>query len=74
MFGPLFKALPPPVPPRFASQFVHIVNLLQCDVMIHILSLILQRSVAVRSRSWSETQLDRVRAKYKENMGKITSL
>ncbi|XP_048736873.2 E3 ubiquitin-protein ligase UBR2-like isoform X4 [Ostrea edulis] len=52
--------LPPPVPPRFAPQFVQIVNLLQCDVMIHILSLILQRSVAMRSRSWSETQLDRV--------------
>ncbi|XP_061173944.1 E3 ubiquitin-protein ligase UBR2-like isoform X1 [Saccostrea echinata] len=53
-------ALPPPVPPRFTSQFERISNLLQCDVMVHILSLILQRSVATRSRSWSETQLDRI--------------
>lgn len=52
--------LPPPVPPKFTPQFAQISNLLQSDVLVHILSLILQRSVAVRSRSWSETQLDRV--------------
>ncbi|KAK3092305.1 hypothetical protein FSP39_001069, partial [Pinctada imbricata] len=54
------QALPPPVPPLFTSLFHPIVNLLQSDIMLVIMHLILQRSVAARSRSWSEAQLDRV--------------
>ena len=54
-------ALPPPVPPPFTAQFQPILGLLQCDVMLHIMELILSRTVATRSRSWSEAQLERVR-------------
>ena len=53
-------ALPPPVPPRFTPQFQSVINLLQCDVMIYIMELILSRTVATRSRSWSEAQMERV--------------
>ena len=53
-------ALPPPVPPRFTPQFQSVINLLQCDVMIHIMELILARTVATRSRSWSEAQMERI--------------
>ena len=55
-----FLALPPPVPPRVEPLFQPLVSLLQCDIMVHIMHLVLQRTVAVRSRSWSEAQLDRV--------------
>ncbi|XP_063428523.1 E3 ubiquitin-protein ligase UBR2-like isoform X1 [Mytilus trossulus] len=53
-------ALPPPVPPKVTPMFEPLVGLLQCDIMVHIMHLILQRTVAVRSRSWSEAQVDRV--------------
>ena len=56
----LISALPPPEPPKFTSVFQPIRNLLQCDLMMEIMHLILQRSVATRSRSWSEAQLDRL--------------
>ena len=55
-----FLALPPPVPPRVEPLFQPLVSLLQCDIMVHIMHLVLQRTVAVRSRSWSEAQVDRV--------------
>ncbi|XP_053394416.1 E3 ubiquitin-protein ligase UBR2-like isoform X2 [Mercenaria mercenaria] len=54
------QALPPPVPPKFQPQFAPIVNLLQCDVMIYLMELILSRAAASRSRSLSETQLERI--------------
>ncbi|KAL4237392.1 hypothetical protein ACF0H5_002110 [Mactra antiquata] len=54
------QALPPPVPPKFTPQFAPIVNLLQSDVMIYLMELILGRAAATRSRSLSETQLERV--------------
>ncbi|XP_060594831.1 E3 ubiquitin-protein ligase UBR2-like isoform X1 [Ruditapes philippinarum] len=54
------QALPPPVPPKFKPQFAPIMNLLQCDVMIYLMELILTRAAATRSRSLSETQLERI--------------
>ncbi|XP_052769327.1 E3 ubiquitin-protein ligase UBR2-like isoform X1 [Mya arenaria] len=54
------QALPPPVPPKFKPMFAPIVNILQCDVMIFLMELVLSRAAAVRSRSLSETQLERV--------------
>lgn len=57
-------ALPPPVPPKVTPMFEPLVGLLQCDIMVHIMHLILQRTVAVRSRSWSEAQVDRVSILY----------
>ncbi|XP_059148021.1 E3 ubiquitin-protein ligase UBR2-like isoform X2 [Physella acuta] len=53
-------ALPPPVPPAFTKQFEAALNVLHCDVMIHLLSIVLRRTAAPRSRSWSEAQFDRV--------------
>ncbi|KAH9509159.1 E3 ubiquitin-protein ligase ubr2 [Bulinus truncatus] len=53
-------ALPPPVPPPFTRQFQAALNILHCDVMIHILTIVLKRTAAPRSRSWSEAQFDRV--------------
>ena len=54
------EALPPPLPPKVEPLFQPLVSLLQCDIMVHIMHLVLQRTVAVRSRSWSEAQVDRV--------------
>ncbi|KAL3874810.1 hypothetical protein ACJMK2_037773 [Sinanodonta woodiana] len=54
------QALHPPVPVQFCPQFKSSINLLQCDVMIYIMALVLGRSTAVRSRSFSENQLERV--------------
>ncbi|XP_005107156.1 E3 ubiquitin-protein ligase UBR2 isoform X1 [Aplysia californica] len=54
------QSLPPPLPPALSSQFQALVNILQCDVMIHLLSIVLRRTAAPRSRSWSEAQFDRV--------------
>ncbi|XP_013420461.1 E3 ubiquitin-protein ligase UBR2 isoform X2 [Lingula anatina] len=54
------QALPPPVPPPFTAAFQPCVNLLQCDVMLHIMKTVLHRTAATWSRSWSEAQLERV--------------
>ncbi|BFZ11988.1 hypothetical protein BsWGS_15028 [Bradybaena similaris] len=53
-------ALPPPVPPPFSKQFEAAVNILHCDIMIHVMTIVLRRTAAPRSRSWSEAQFDRV--------------
>ena len=55
------QALPPPVPPKLKPQFYPMVNLLQSDVMIYLMELVLSRAAAVKSKSLSETQLERVR-------------
>ncbi|XP_041351534.1 E3 ubiquitin-protein ligase UBR2-like isoform X2 [Gigantopelta aegis] len=54
------QALPPPVPPPLTSQFAAIVNILHCDVMFHIFKMVLTRTAAQRSRSWSEAQFERI--------------
>ena len=54
------SALPPPVPPKFKAPFKPILRLLTSDVLLHILSTILSRTAAARSRSWSEAQFERV--------------
>ncbi|XP_074663047.1 E3 ubiquitin-protein ligase UBR2-like [Tubulanus polymorphus] len=53
------QALPPPYPPPFSQAFSTIVNLLHCDVMIYLIKIILKRTAATRSRSWSETQFEK---------------
>lgn len=50
---------PPPVPPEFARPFAMVVNLLQCDVMLKILSSVLQRATSTSHPSFSETQLEK---------------
>jgi E3 ubiquitin-protein ligase UBR2 len=54
------QGLPPPVPPAFSNVFSTVIHLLDCDVMIHILRLVLSRTCATRSRSWSEMQLEKI--------------
>lgn len=54
------QALPPPEPPQFCDIFSTVPKLLSCDVMIHIMELILTRTAAQRSRSWSEAQFERI--------------
>ncbi|XP_060067571.1 E3 ubiquitin-protein ligase UBR2-like isoform X1 [Ylistrum balloti] len=54
------QALPPPNPKKFKQNFQPITNLLQCDMMLYLMHLLLQRTAAKRSRSWSEGQLDRI--------------
>ncbi|XP_064624216.1 E3 ubiquitin-protein ligase UBR2-like isoform X2 [Lineus longissimus] len=54
------QALPPPVPPPFITSFSPVINILTCDVMIFIMKLILMRTAATRSRSWSENQFEKV--------------
>ena len=60
LFCSWVSALPPPVPPKFKAPFKPILHLLTSDVLLHILSTILSRTAAARSRSWSEAQFERV--------------
>ncbi|GIY02969.1 e3 ubiquitin-protein ligase UBR2 [Caerostris darwini] len=51
---------PPPVPPKFTPRFAIITNILQCDVLLHIMELILKRTLNLHSSAFSETQLEKV--------------
>ncbi|XP_075234618.1 ubr1 ubiquitin ligase [Lycorma delicatula] len=57
--GELECCPPPPLPP-LTDSFSVMANLLQCDVMLHIMHIILTRSVNLRARSFSEAQLHKV--------------
>lgn len=50
---------PPPLPP-VSESFNMMANLLQCDVMLHIMHIVLERSINLRARSFSEAQLNKV--------------
>ena len=50
---------PPPLPP-LTDAFMMMANLLQCDVMLHIMHVVLERSINLRARSFSEAQLHKV--------------
>ncbi|XP_066999318.2 E3 ubiquitin-protein ligase UBR2 isoform X2 [Anabrus simplex] len=54
------ECCPPPVLPPLTEAFMMTANLLQCDVMLHILHIVLERSVNLRARSFSESQLHKV--------------
>lgn len=51
---------PPPIPPKFCPRFTIITNILQCDVLLHIMDLILKRTLNLHSSAFSETQLEKV--------------
>ncbi|XP_015925189.1 E3 ubiquitin-protein ligase UBR2 [Parasteatoda tepidariorum] len=51
---------PPPVPPEFHPRFAIISNILQCDVMLHMMELVLKRTLNLHSAAFSETQLEKV--------------
>ncbi|XP_054260913.1 E3 ubiquitin-protein ligase UBR2 isoform X2 [Macrosteles quadrilineatus] len=57
--GDLECCPPPPLPP-LAESFSVLANLLQCDVMLHIMRIVLDRSINLRARSFSEAQLNKV--------------
>lgn len=54
------ECCPPPVPPAFTVPFTMIVNILQCDVFLHILKTVLKRMMDLKSQSVSESQLQKV--------------
>ncbi|KAL0272834.1 UNVERIFIED_CONTAM: hypothetical protein PYX00_005659 [Menopon gallinae] len=51
---------PPPKLPPLTEAFSMIPNLLQCDVMLHIMQTVLKRSINLQTRSFSEHQLQKV--------------
>ncbi|TSO25214.1 E3 ubiquitin-protein ligase UBR1 [Bagarius yarrelli] len=53
------KALRPPVPPPFSQAFSSVVQLLCCDVFVHVLRKVLQRAVEDRSPLWTEAMVQR---------------
>lgn len=54
------ECCPPPSLPLFSNAFSKIANILQCDIMFYIMKLVLERTVNLRSRSFSESQLHKV--------------
>lgn len=54
------ECCPPPSLPFFSEAFASVANLMQCDAMFYIIKLILERTVNLRSRSFSESQLHKV--------------
>ncbi|CAN9502154.1 unnamed protein product [Ophioblennius macclurei] len=53
------KALRPPLPPAFCPPFSNIVNLLCCDILIHVLRHVLQRAAEDRPTCWTEAMIQR---------------
>ncbi|KAB0798887.1 hypothetical protein PPYR_06767 [Photinus pyralis] len=51
---------PPSNLPKLKESFNMIVNLLQCDVMLHIMQTVLERCLNLKARSFSEPQLHKV--------------
>ncbi|KAM7109239.1 LOW QUALITY PROTEIN: E3 ubiquitin-protein ligase UBR1 [Ciconia maguari] len=54
------EALPPPPPPDFSPAFSNVVRILNCDVMMHILRIILQRAVELETHLWTEAMIQMV--------------
>ncbi|XP_074145507.1 E3 ubiquitin-protein ligase UBR1 isoform X1 [Sminthopsis crassicaudata] len=54
------EALPPPPPPEFCPAFSKVVNILNCDIMIYILTTILRRAVELDSHLWTEAMIQMV--------------
>ncbi|PSN37650.1 E3 ubiquitin-protein ligase UBR2 [Blattella germanica] len=54
------ECCPPSSLPPLTDGFMMMANLLQCDVMLHIMQVVLERSINLRARSFSEAQLHKV--------------
>uniref|UniRef100_A0A1B6DEC1 E3 ubiquitin-protein ligase n=1 Tax=Clastoptera arizonana TaxID=38151 RepID=A0A1B6DEC1_9HEMI len=54
------ECCPPPSLPPLTESFSMMANLLQCDVMLYVMSVVLKRSLNLRARSFSEAQLHKV--------------
>ena len=57
--GEAFICCPPPPPPELSQQFHDLKHLLDCDVMIHMISIVLGRTLNSYSTSFSETQFEK---------------
>jgi len=54
------ECCPPPKLPRLTESFSLVANLLQCDVMLHIMQTVLERALNFIARSFSEPQVHKV--------------
>lgn len=54
------ECCPPPKLPKLTEAFNLVVNLLQCDVMLHIMHTVLERALNLRARSFSEPQVHKL--------------
>ncbi|XP_066252750.1 E3 ubiquitin-protein ligase UBR2 isoform X1 [Euwallacea similis] len=54
------ECCPPPNLPKLCESFSLLVNMLQCDVMLHIIQTIMERGLNLRARSFSENQFHKV--------------
>ncbi|XP_058984354.1 E3 ubiquitin-protein ligase UBR1 isoform X3 [Musca domestica] len=51
---------PPPKLPKLTEAFVTIANLLQCDVMMHLMKTILDRALDLKRKSFQENHLQKI--------------
>nr|XP_012219062.1 PREDICTED: E3 ubiquitin-protein ligase UBR2 [Linepithema humile]XP_012219063.1 PREDICTED: E3 ubiquitin-protein ligase UBR2 [Linepithema humile] len=54
------ECCPPPKLPKLTDRFTLVVNLLQCDVMLHIMQTVLERALNFMARSFSEPQVHKI--------------
>jgi E3 ubiquitin-protein ligase UBR2 len=54
------ECCPPPLLPQLTDSFMMMANLLQCDVMLHIMQVVLERCINLRATSFSEAHLHKV--------------
>ncbi|KAI9581919.1 hypothetical protein GQX74_011414 [Glossina fuscipes] len=51
---------PPPKLPKLTDSFITIANLLQCDVMMHLINTILERAIDLKTKGFQENHLQKV--------------
>ncbi|RLU23362.1 hypothetical protein DMN91_003566 [Ooceraea biroi] len=54
------ECCPPPRLPKLTESFSLVANLLQCDVMLHIMRIVLERALNFITRSFSELQVHKI--------------
>ncbi|CAL7936397.1 unnamed protein product [Xylocopa violacea] len=54
------ECCPPPKLPKLTEAFSLVTNLLQCDVMLHIMQIVLERALNCRPRRFSESQVHKI--------------
>ncbi|XP_029032051.2 E3 ubiquitin-protein ligase UBR2 [Osmia bicornis bicornis] len=54
------ECCPPPKLPKLTEVFSLVTNLLQCDVILHIMKIVLERALNCRPRRFSESQIHKI--------------
>lgn len=54
------ECCPPPKLPKLTEVFSLVTNLLQCDVMLHVMQVVLERALNCRPRRFSESQVHKI--------------